>query len=235
MTLSLCVLFERLFLQRLCRVISCQMQASRDVQSRPIKRMCYSKGVSSCEGCFCRPRVRGLAPFHQHRLSRPVKKQPQSSGHQSQASASSFSARDPEEPESGENPLSGTHRPPPVQTSVTCPHFSLPGVARELRPQPGATCPRDLEVAAASALWLETPFLLLCWFWRPLTALGGLTRWEGPRIQQVPRALLAHPGSQIQSSTGISPGVWYRVSTCILFYAFSRFTAPLSGRSSFSS
>lgn len=200
------------------------MQASRDVQSQPIKRMCYSKEVSLCEGCFCHPLARGPASEETATVLRPP----------TLGQCLQLLSLGPEEPENGENRLSGTPRPPPVQTSVTCPHFSLPGVARELRPPPGASCPRHPRVSAASAVWLETPFLLLCCVGGPDSS-GGSYPVRGPlnsagALGFVGPSGLPDPGLHRYKPRSLAQG-----HHVYIIYAFPYFTAPLSGRPSFSS
>lgn len=120
-------------------------------------------------------------------ISRPVRRPQPLQGHQSEASASRFSAWDLEEAETVESCLSGTPWPLPVQTSATCPPALHPFLPTWCHPRSSGlhlepAAPRDAKGAATSAMCLSRiccrmagnpPSCGFVRFQRPLTALGG--------------------------------------------------------------
>lgn len=139
-------------------------------------------------GWFCPPLIlRGMTLFHR-RLHFPASKETAAALRPpKEASASNFSAWDPQKPEIRENYLWQMPRPPPVQTSVTqpppCPFLPTWCHPRSsgLRLEPAA--PRDPKVTAASATCLNhvccvagnPPSCCFVCFQRPVTALGGIS------------------------------------------------------------
>lgn len=122
-----CALLEK---KMLCSVllycvVSFKMQAGHEVQSQHTKGMCLLqlkgfhcvRGGSACPPPLAPPRPDPISQAHAFPGQRGGCS---SRGHQSEASASRFSARDLGEAETEGSCLSGTPRPLPVHTSATC-------------------------------------------------------------------------------------------------------------------